>query len=116
MRLIVVVMLLAWAAGVTADDKVDGAKIYKRKCTSCHGKQGEGNPRVAKGLKIDPAKLSLAPMATKSDEESRKIIVEGTGKMKPYAKKLSAEEIDAVLAYCRKLVPLKKEDQEPAPE
>ena len=87
----------------------DGAGIYLQKCKKCHGDDGTGNARMAKGLKLpDPAKLSLAATSEMTDDEIRKIITEGKGKMPEYASKLTPAEIGAVLAYCRTLAPAKK--------
>lgn len=89
--------------------QVDGATIYMEKCKKCHGEKGEGNPKATEKLckGVDPEKLKLDPIATKSDEEVKKLIVEGKEKMPAYAEKLTPEEIDAVTAYCRVLVPAK---------
>lgn len=105
------VMLAVLAASLScALAAPDGAQIYMEKCKKCHGEKGEGNPKalekLCKGLDIE--KLKLDGMATKSDEEAKKITVEGKEKMPAYADKLSPEEIDAVMAYCRQLVPAKK--------
>ena len=89
--------------------QVDGAVIYEEKCKKCHGEKGEGNPKATEKLckGVDPEKLKLAPIAEKSDEEVKKITVEGKEKMPAYGEKLTPEEIDAVVAYCRVLVPKK---------
>mgnify|MGYP000858924322 CR=1 FL=1 len=109
----VAVMLAVLASAMTcALAQVDGEAIYMEKCKKCHGEKGEGNPKalekLCKGVELE--KLKLDPIAEKSDEEVRKITAEGIAdtKMPGYAEKLTAEEIDAVVAYCRKLVPLKQ--------
>ena len=100
--------ILAVSAGV-AMAQVDGAEIYMAKCKKCHGENGLGEPKalekLCKGLELE--KLSLAPIAEKSDADVRKLTVEGKEKMPAYAEKLTPEEIDAVVAYCRKLIPAK---------
>ena len=109
MKTALITMALFAATAACALAQPNGEEIYMEKCKKCHGETGEGNPKalekLCKGLEID--KLKLGPMAEKSDEEVRKMIVEGKEKMPAYAEKLTAEEIDAVLAYCRKLVPAK---------
>lgn len=104
------VMLAVLAASVSfAVAAPDGATIYMEKCKKCHGEKGEGNPKATEKLckGVDPEKLKLDPIATKTDAEVRKITAEGKDKMPAYQEKLTAEEIDAVVAYCRTLVPAK---------
>ena len=105
------VLLAVFAASVScALAAPDGATIYGEKCKKCHGEKGEGNPKaiekLCKGVELE--KLKLDPIAEKSDEEVRKLVVEGKEKMPAYQDKLTAEEIDAVVAYCRVLVPAKQ--------
>lgn len=89
--------------------QVDGTTIYMEKCKKCHGEKGEGNPKATEKLckGVDPEKLKLDPIADKTDEEVRKLIVEGKEKMPAYAEKMTPEEIDAVTAFCRQLFPKK---------
>jgi mono/diheme cytochrome c family protein len=88
-----------------------GERVYRSKCKSCHGAKGEGiNPVLAKKRKLDPETLLLKPMEEKTDEEVRKLIVDGKDKMPGFGEKLSAEQIDAVVDYCRILVPRKEGD------
>jgi mono/diheme cytochrome c family protein len=106
-----ILMLAVWAvSGAYAMAAADGQAIYMEKCKKCHGENGEGNPKalekLCKGLELD--QLKLDPIAEKSDEEVKKITMEGKDKMPGYAEKLTAEEIDAVVAYCRQLVPAKQ--------
>ncbi len=109
MKKITLTMAVFAAAVSCAVAAPDGAAIYAEKCKKCHGEQGEGNPKalekLCKGLELD--QLKLDPIATKSDEEVRKITLEGKDKMPAYADKLTAEEIDAVVAHMRTLFPKK---------
>ena len=109
MKSIMAIGMLAVAATL-AGAAPDGAAIYKEKCAKCHGDKGEGNAKatekLCKGVTVE--QLKLGPIATKSDADVRKITAEGKDKMPAYKEKLSAEEIDAVIAYCRQLVPAKK--------
>jgi len=75
-----------------AGDLKAGEKLYKGKCSICHGEQGQG----AIALKIkDPAVLN------KQDEELRKFITDGGNGMPAYAKSLKPEEIDSLVAFLR---------------
>jgi cytochrome c2 len=71
-----------------ASDAPDGAKIFKKKCAMCH--------------KVDKKKVGPAVKAMNQDAEMlRSVIVNGKKMMPKYSGKLSAEEIDAVVAYMK---------------
>jgi cytochrome c2 len=71
-----------------ASDAPDGAKIFKKKCGMCH--------------KVDKKKVGPAVKAMNQDAEMlRSVIVNGKKMMPKYSGKLSAEEIDAVVAYMK---------------
>ena len=96
-------------SAVCADETANknGERVYRSKCKSCHGAKGEGiDAKLAVKKKLDPDKLPLAPMADKSDDDVRKIIIDGVEKMPGFGEKLKPEQIDDVLAFCRSLVPL----------
>ena len=103
-----------WGAEVAADPSLPagqaGAKIYAAKCASCHAKDGQGNPAMAKVFKVEPEKLSLVSAAAlaKSTTDQIKVTTEGSGKMPAYKGKLSDAEIKDVVAYTQTLAPAKK--------
>ena len=109
-RIVLYVCLTAALFVSPAQAEVEGSKIYKSKCQSCHGKKGEGNPVIARALKIPPELLPLTGIAVKTDEEVMKIIAEGKDRMPGFQEKLSPEELQAVLQHCRVLVPAKTEE------
>jgi len=86
-----------------ADDA--GAKVYAAKCASCHGKDGKGNPAMAKVFKVEPDKLNLLADATlaKPDADLIKTTTDGSGKMPAYKGKLTDAEIAQTIAYVRSL-------------
>lgn len=98
---LVVVGLMAapalWAAGNADAGKV----VYDKKCVTCHAKAGEGNPGMAKMLKVELRALGSKEVQSKSDADLKKEILEGTGKMK--AVKLTDEEAASVIAFLRTL-------------
>lgn len=98
----VIFMLLISFATATED----GKKIYEKKCTTCHGKDGKGNRAMLKTLKVDASLLDLLDKGTleKSDEELISIISKGINKMPAYEKALKDEEIKDVISYIRSLV------------
>ncbi len=80
---------------------------YKAKCASCHGKDGKGNPSMAKMFKLEPAALDLTAKAAreKTDEAVVKLITDGKGKMPAFKGKLSDAQVKEVVKYLRALTP-----------
>jgi len=97
---VAVLAVLAASAGAE-----DGAGIYAAKCASCHGKDGKGNPAMAKIFKLDASALDLTDQETlgKKDEDLVSVTAKGKGKMPAYAGKLKDEEISAAISYLRGL-------------
>jgi mono/diheme cytochrome c family protein len=94
--------LVVWVGtALAAGDVAAGKTIYDKKCAMCHGKNGEGNPGMAKMLKVELRQLGSAEVQAQNDAQMRKIVLEGSGKMKPL--KLSEEELGNVSAYVRSL-------------
>ena len=91
----------AWAVP-PAGDVAAGKIVYEKKCRICHGDNGEGNPDVAKKLKADQKPLFDPEVQKKTDADFKKIITEGTGKMKP-PKKVTDTDMDNVIAFIRTL-------------
>jgi mono/diheme cytochrome c family protein len=81
----------AWAADAAA-----GKAIYNTKCRSCHGADGEGNPSIAKMMKVE-----LKPLGS-STADVKKVVLEGQGKMKPVSG-MSSTDIDNVVEYVHTL-------------
>ncbi len=101
MRLLLIVLGLA-AAGVTAvyaADATAGKAAYDKSCKSCHGPDGTANPAVAKMMKVDMRDLKSPDVQSMSDDDLKKIITDGKGKMKPVAS-ASGSAAD-VIAYIR---------------
>jgi cytochrome c6 len=92
----------AWAAGALAADAGDGKAVFEKSCAGCHGKDGKGNPAMAKALGEKGLDLTTKDAKGKSDEQLLKVITEGAGKM-PAQKSLSKEEQKQVLSYVRSL-------------
>ena len=80
----------------------DGKTVFDTKCKTCHGADGAGNPAIAKMLKVTMRPLGSAEVQAKSDDELKKDITQGNGKMKPVAG-LAAKQVDDVVAYVRTL-------------
>jgi cytochrome c5 len=86
----------AFAAG----DPKAGKEVYDKSCKSCHGADGVANPAIAKMMKVDMKSLGSAEVQSKSDDDLKKIITEGSGKMKP-VKSVTGKSVDDVVAYVR---------------
>jgi len=95
---LLVMALAIHAAG--AGDASAGKAVYSNKCMICHGANGEGATGYAKAMGLEPARLSSDRVQKKTDAELKKIILEGSGKMKPL-KGLTEIDIDNVIAYVR---------------
>jgi cytochrome c6 len=89
------------AAQSFAADTQDGKALYEKNCAGCHGKDGKGNPAVAKTLGEKGLNLTTKEVAQMSDEQALKIISEGAGKM-PKSKLTKAEQ-KQVLDYSKTL-------------
>ena len=81
----------AWAADAAA-----GKAVYAAKCRACHGADGEGNPNMAKALKVEIKPLS------QTSADIKKSVTDGVGKMKPVSS-VTGADLDNVVAYVQSL-------------
>ena len=95
--LVVLCATAAFAANAKA-----GQAIFDKSCKSCHGADGTPNAAVAKMMKVDMKDLKSTEVQSLSDDDMKKIITEGKGKMKP-VKTVSGPAVDDVIAYVRSL-------------
>ena len=98
-------LLAVSGAGILAAAKGDaqsGKAVFTASCKTCHGSQGEGNPAIAKALKVAIPPLSAKEVQSKSDDELKKAIVEGFGKMKPVPG-ISSKQAPDLIAFLRSL-------------
>jgi mono/diheme cytochrome c family protein len=97
MKRTVLAILVSASLAVAAGD---GKAIYDKACKSCHGASGAPNPAIAKMMKVEMKDLSSAEVQKLSDDDMKKIITEGQGKMKPVK---AVTDVAAVIAYVRSL-------------
>lgn len=94
-----VLALLVAAGGAVGFTQATGEAVYKANCQSCHGSAGVPSPGIAKAMGVKPAndpdyqKLS-------ADEEFASV-KNGKGKMKPFAGKLTDQQIKDAVTYFR---------------
>jgi len=92
---------LSAAAGLAADATA-GQATYARACKSCHGADGTPNPAIAKMMKVEMKDLKSAEVQAMSNDEIKKIITGGKGKMRPVTS-VSGPALDDVVAYIHTL-------------
>jgi mono/diheme cytochrome c family protein len=85
-----------WPTGAWAADAAAGKAVYNAKCKACHGADGQGNPAMAKMMKVEMKPLS------ETSADVKKVITDGTGKMKPVAS-VTGADLDNVVAYIHSL-------------
>jgi mono/diheme cytochrome c family protein len=104
MRIVLTTLALACLATTSASaaDAKAGQAVYDRSCKSCHGPDGTPNPAIAKMMKVDMKDLKSAEIQAMSDDDIKKVITEGKGKMRPVSS-VSGTALDDVVAYVRSL-------------
>ena|SRR5579863_3113445 len=78
-----------------------GADTFKAKCAMCHGPDGAGNTPMGQRLKIKD--LRSPEVQKQTDAELTAIIANGKPPMPAYAKTLSADDIQSLIAYIRSI-------------
>ena len=94
-------MVCLASAGVLAQDKANGEKVYKAKCASCHGPDGKGETAAGKATKARD--ICSDEVTKESDAAWTDIIVKGRNKMPGYDKKVTDADVKDVIAYMRSL-------------
>jgi cytochrome c6 len=91
---------------VTAEGKVspaaDARATYNAKCANCHGR--DGRSKTARGRRTHARDLTDANWQNDvNDERLFNSIHNGRGKMPAFKKSLSENEIEALVAFVRRL-------------
>ena len=89
---------LAFAAGNPTDGKV----VYDRACKNCHGADGVANPAIVKMMKVEIRNLGSPGVQGMTDDQIKKIVTDGKGKMQPI-RSVTGKSVDDVVAYVRTL-------------
>lgn len=101
--LVLTSLLVMFATTAFAEPaKSDSKALYEKNCKMCHAVDGKGNPKLTA---MDLAKLNLTDKETsnKKDDELKKTINDGAGKMKGFKSKISEDDISALVEYIRSL-------------
>jgi mono/diheme cytochrome c family protein len=95
---VLVVLGFIMAARPALADDVEA--LYKSKCQVCHGPDGKGS---AVGQKIGVKDFHSPEVAKQSDEDLFNATKQGKGKMTPYDKKLTDDQIKQLIKYIRSM-------------
>lgn len=79
----------------------NGAEIYKSKCQRCHGADGQSH--TLEGRMSGAAVLTDLKVTGLGDADLIAVVKDGKKKMPAFGKKLSDDQITAVVAYVRAL-------------
>jgi mono/diheme cytochrome c family protein len=88
--------------GMTTGDVEQGKAVFMKRCKMCHGADGEGNPAIARMMKVEFHPMASDYVQQKTDAQLKDIILKGKGKM-PAVKGITDEEISDVIAYIHSL-------------
>ena len=109
--LIIIGMILVWLNGfIWLGNQVDPSTKYAtdveykyaRYCAGCHGKDGEGNGRIGRFKKLDPADLTDSNLWSMHDEQLLESIRKGKNDMPAFHYYLSIDEQQELLEYIKK--------------
>jgi len=99
--IIVLIAVFALSSASWAFAQDDPAALYKSKCQVCHGADGKGDTPA--GKKVGARDFHSPEVAKMSDTELFEITKKGKEKMPAYDKKLTADQIKALVKYIRSL-------------
>lgn len=102
----IVAVALTAGARTAAAQEPDGAALYRQHCRTCHGTKGTPTQRMI-GLYPDLKTLAdSAFLAHRSVDSITAVIRRGAGHdMKPFADKMTPEEMAAVARFVKTLAP-----------
>jgi len=104
MRTILTTLVFGCLLGAVASaaDVSAGQADYAKACKSCHGPDGTPNPAIAKMMKVEMKDLKSSEVQAMSNDDVKKIIAGGRGKMRPVTS-VSGSALDDVAAYIHTL-------------
>ena|SRR5581483_407668 len=102
LMLAILTLLLLGGNALAKGDAQTGKAVFDSKCKMCHGADGKGNPGIAKAMNVTLPDMTSKEFQSKTDDDIKKTIAEGTGKMKP-VKGLSDQQTSDAIAFIRTL-------------
>jgi mono/diheme cytochrome c family protein len=98
-------VLFSATALAEADKKTE--RLWKAKCSSCHGPVGKGD--TEKGTQMKILDMTTAEFQAKKDDELKKAILNGVKtekggvkkEMDPFKDELTPEQVDSLIAMIR---------------
>lgn len=98
----IIVAVFGLTLNIHAVDIKDTEKNWKRHCSKCHADDGSGDTRIGQKLEVLDY-TDVESLKEYTDEELFEITKEGVDgtKMRGYERKLSDEEIQAIVDYMR---------------
>ena len=95
------ILAVLFAPAAPAATASAGAAVYKDKCIGCHGADGSADTPLGKVLKVQD--LRRPEVQALPDAQLVAVITNGKGKMPAQKGRLTAAQIDQVVAYVRSL-------------
>jgi mono/diheme cytochrome c family protein len=87
----------------TSDERLAHAKtVFQERCARCHGADGRGKTVVGGMLGVPDFTDTKWWKEDKSDERLITSVTEGKGEMPAFGKKLTKQEIGALVSYVRR--------------
>lgn len=109
--LIIIVMILVWLNGfIWLGNQIDPATKYRTEvefkyakyCAGCHGNSGEGNGRIGRFKKLDPADLTDENLwSAHNDAQLLKSIGSGKNDMPAFHYYLNDEQQQEILDFIK---------------
>ena len=94
----VLCVVLNCATALAAPDEQGARSLFNSTCASCHGRNGAPS---AVGKSLNAPDLGSTDVQKHANTELQEIISDGKGNMPPFKDKLSAAQIDSLIAYVR---------------
>jgi len=115
---VVIVLLVIWPPNSGAEPAIDGASLYQKFCSACHGENGDAQSRVQRALNPSPRNFT-DPSVWESLTYERMISAVADGRpgtaMVGWKNRLTDKEIDTIVAYIRKTFMHKPESTDTLP-
>jgi mono/diheme cytochrome c family protein len=99
---VLLVAPIVLAAAMMEGDAEAGKAAFLKRCKMCHGADGNGNPAMARMLKVEFHAMDSEYVQEKTPEELRNVILKGKGKMVA-VRGISEKEVTDIISYLQSL-------------